>query len=65
MKIMKHAKSMVIKAFESETREQYVASLNGKFIGVVSTNIDDGECSIFGLGILKEYRGLGKWKSYG
>ncbi|MGL5354586.1 MAG: GNAT family N-acetyltransferase [Clostridium sp.] len=57
------SKSMVVKAFESEIREQYVASLNGKFIGVVSTNIDDGECSIFGLGLLSEHRGLGHGKA--
>ncbi|MGL5085787.1 MAG: GNAT family N-acetyltransferase [Clostridium sp.] len=57
------SKSMVIKAFESEIREQYVASLNGKFIGVVSTNIDHGECSIFGLGLLAEHRGIGYGKA--
>lgn len=57
------SKSMVIKSFESDKRNQYVAILNDKFIGVVSTNIDDGECSIFGLGILKEYRGLGNGKA--
>ena len=57
------SKTMVVKTFESETRDQYVASLNGELIGVVSTNIDDGECSIFGLGILEEYRGLGNGKA--
>lgn len=56
------SKNMVVKTFESETREQYVASLNGELIGVVSTNIDDGECSIFGLGILEECRGVGNGK---
>ncbi|MBB6623793.1 GNAT family N-acetyltransferase [Clostridium gasigenes] len=57
------SKTMVVKTFESETREQYVASLNGELIGVVSTNIDDGECSIFGLGILEECRGVGNGKA--
>lgn len=57
------SKTMVVKTFESETREQYVASLNGELIGVVSTNIDDGECSIFGLGILEKHRGVGNGKA--
>lgn len=57
------AKSKVVKSFESERIDQYVVSLNNEFIGVVSTNIDDGECSIFGLGILKEYRGVGNGKA--
>lgn len=57
------SKNMVIKSFESETRDQYAALLNNEFIGVVSTNIDDGECSIFGLGITKEHRGLGNGKA--
>ncbi|MBU3134350.1 GNAT family N-acetyltransferase [Clostridium gasigenes] len=57
------SKTMVVKTFESETREQYLASLNAELIGVVSTNIDDGECSIFGLGIIEEYRGVGNGKA--
>ncbi|MEG0856792.1 MAG: GNAT family N-acetyltransferase [Terrisporobacter sp.] len=57
------AKSKVVKSFDSERIDQYVVSLNNKFIGVVSTNIDNGECSIFGLGILKEYRGVGNGKA--
>lgn len=57
------SKSMVEKAFKSEIRDQYVASLNGEFIGVVSTNIDCEECSIFGLGLLEEYRGKGNGKA--
>lgn len=57
------AKNMVVKAFESETRDQYVASLNGELIGTVSTNINDGECSIFGLGILEKYRRMKNGKA--
>lgn len=57
------AKSKVVKSFESERIDQYVVSLNNKFIGVVSINIDDGECSVFGLGILEEHRGVGNGKA--
>ena len=57
------AKSMVVRAFESEAITQYKAALNGEFIGIVSTNINDGECSIFGLGVLEKYRGSGSGKA--
>lgn len=57
------SKSMVVKSFELDTITQYAASLNGEFIGIISTNINEGECSIFGLGILERFRGFGNGKA--
>ncbi|OLN31160.1 GNAT family N-acetyltransferase [Desulfosporosinus metallidurans] len=53
------AKSRIENCFESETREQYLAVLNNVPIGLGSTNQDDEVGSIFGFGIVPEYRGKG------
>lgn len=53
------AKSMVTKTFEADNRRQYMASMDNKPIGMVSVNLDHGEASIFGFGVLPEYQGKG------
>lgn len=53
------ANSRIENCLESETREQYLAILNGERIGLVSTNQEDGVGSIFGFGIVPEHRGKG------
>ncbi|TGE33622.1 GNAT family N-acetyltransferase [Desulfosporosinus sp. Sb-LF] len=53
------AKSRIENCFASETREQYLAALNGELIGLGSINQEDGVGSIFGFGIVPEYRGRG------
>ncbi|MDQ7094844.1 GNAT family N-acetyltransferase [Desulfosporosinus sp. PR] len=57
------SKSRIENCFNSETREQFLVVLGNKVIGLVAVNHLDGEeASIFGLGILPEYRGLGYGK---
>ena len=53
------AKSRIENCFESETREQYLAVLDNIPIGLGSTNQDDEVGTIFGYGIVPEYRGKG------
>jgi len=54
--------SLIISCFESETREQYLAVLNDEIIGICLTNLEGEDVSIFGLGLVREYRckGYGK-----
>ena len=56
------SKSLVENCFESETREQYLAVLNDEIIGLGSVNRESDEASIFGFGIVPEYRGKGYGK---
>jgi ribosomal protein S18 acetylase RimI-like enzyme len=53
------AKSLVENCFESESREQYLAVLNNEIIGLGSVNRQSDAASIFGFGIVPEYRGKG------
>lgn len=53
------AKGFVTHALESENRTQFVAKLDGKPIGMVSTGDEQGDVTIYGVGILPEYRGKG------
>lgn len=53
------AKSMISKAFEAENRIQYIAVLDEKLIGMGSVSIENDEASIFGLGVVPQYRGKG------
>lgn len=56
------SKGLIQSRFQSDTRDQYLAILQDKVIGVVSTNYDGEDVSIFGLGIVPEYRGKGYGK---
>ncbi|AET66488.1 acetyltransferase [Desulfosporosinus orientis DSM 765] len=56
------SKSLIQNRFHSDTRDQYLAILQDKVIGVVSTNYDGEDVSIFGLGIIPEYQGKGYGK---
>lgn len=56
------SKSLLENCFESETREQYLAVLNDEVIGLVSINQQRDEASIFGFGIVPEYRSKGYGK---
>lgn len=58
------AKSRIENCFESETREQYLAVLNGERIGLAATNQEDEVGSIFGFGIVPEHRGNGYGKEF-
>lgn len=53
------AKGLLVKCFESEIREQYLAVLGDKIIGIGSVNLEGEDVSIFGLGLIPEYRGMG------
>jgi len=56
------SKSWVVKCFESQTREQFLAVLNEEIIGMGSINMDGDVMSICGLGIVPEYRNQGYGK---
>ena len=56
------AKSRVDDCRESNLREQYLAVLNDNIIGLCSINLEEDEVSIFGLGIVPEYRRRGYGK---
>lgn len=57
-----NAKGPLIKCFESEIREQYIAILNDEIIGIGSANFEGEDVSIFRLGLVPEYRGMGYGK---
>ena len=52
----------LVKCFESEIKEQYIALLNDELIGIGSTNLEGGDVSIFALGLIPKYRGKGYGK---
>ena len=56
------ANNRINDCLESEFREQYLAVLNDEVIGLCSINQEEEEISIFGLGIVPEYRGYGYGK---
>lgn len=56
------SKSIIHNCFKSDIREQYLAVLNNEIIGVGSVNLEGEDVSIFGLGVLPEYRGKGYGK---
>lgn len=56
------AESMITKAFNSQTREQYIAVAGNINVGMCSVSFEGKEASIFGLGILPEYQGKGYGK---
>jgi len=56
------AKSRIYDCIESNLREQYLAVLNGDILGLCSINQEEYEVSIYGLGILPEYRRKGYGK---
>ncbi|AFM40054.1 acetyltransferase [Desulfosporosinus acidiphilus SJ4] len=57
------ARSLIENCLNSESRDQYLAILGDKPMGMVSVNhLSDEEASIFGLGILPEYRSFGYGK---
>ena len=53
------SKILIENCFELENREQYLAVLNDQIIGLGSVNLEGDEGSIFGFGIVPEYRGRG------
>ena len=53
------AKAMINNAFETESRKQYIIKLEENIIGMAGASFEEGEASIFGVGILPEYRGKG------
>lgn len=53
-------KSLIQNRLNSKTREQYLVTVDDKPMGIASVNhLTVEEASIFGLGILQEYRGNG------
>ncbi|MCO5384742.1 MAG: GNAT family N-acetyltransferase [Desulfosporosinus sp.] len=56
------SKSLIENCFVLDTREQYLALLEDKIIGVVSVNLEEEDVSIFGFGIVPEFRGKGYGK---
>ncbi|MGC7872968.1 GNAT family N-acetyltransferase [Desulfosporosinus sp. SYSU MS00001] len=53
-------KSLIQNRLSSQTREQYLVTVDDKPMGIASVNhLTIEEASIFGLGILREYRGNG------
>lgn len=56
------AESFVKKTFNSDVRQQFIASVNNKAVGMCAVNYEEEGTSIFGLGILPEYQGKGYGK---
>ncbi|MDO0822287.1 GNAT family N-acetyltransferase [Desulfosporosinus nitroreducens] len=56
------SKNLIKNCFSSDTREQYFAVLDDEIIGVVSVNLEEEDVSIFGFGIVPEYRSKGYGK---
>ena len=56
------SKGLIENCLQSETREQYLAVLNDEIIGLGSINQERDEASIFGFGIVPEYRSKGYGK---
>lgn len=56
------ALSIASNTFGSDKRKQYVFSLSGQNVGIVSVFFEDTEASIHGFGIIPEYRGKGLGK---
>jgi ribosomal protein S18 acetylase RimI-like enzyme len=56
------SKSMIKKSLEADNRTQYIAVLDGEFIGIGAVNFENDGASIFGFGIAPEYQGKGAGK---
>ncbi len=56
------ALAIVGNTFGSDKREQYIFSLSGQNVGIVSVFVEGAEASIHGFGIIPEYRGKGLGK---
>jgi len=56
------AKSFAFNTMNAENRTQFAVKLGEKAIGLVSAGEEDGNVTIYGLGILPEYRGRGYGK---
>lgn len=53
------AHAIIVKAFQSVSRDQYLGILNDEIIGIGSSSRDRDEVSIFGFGITPEFRSKG------
>ena len=53
------ARSFMIKAMSSDHRTQYIARLNGLPVGIGCIGYEDGEATIYGLGVLPDMQGRG------
>ena len=56
---VEEARGYITKSLEASNRVQYKALYNGKYIGLAGVYSEREEATIFGLGILPEYRGKG------
>lgn len=56
------SKSLIINRFELDKRLQFFAVLEDQLIGLVTVNMEEEDVSIFGVGILPEYRRQGYGK---
>ncbi|WP_073029922.1 GNAT family N-acetyltransferase [Desulfosporosinus lacus] len=56
------SKSLIENCFLSDTREQYLAVLDDEIIGIASVNLEEEDVTIFGFGIVPEYRSKGYGK---
>ena len=52
-----NSESMIIKAFETQCRQQYLAVLDGEFIGMGGISFEQDGGYIFGFGIIPKYQG--------
>jgi ribosomal protein S18 acetylase RimI-like enzyme len=57
------AESMIIKAFESQSRQQYLAILDRESIGMGGVSFEQDGAYIFGFGIIPKYQGKGFGKA--
>ena len=57
-----HAERFLALALESETRRQYLARLNGEPVAIGALGYDNGEATLFGLGVRTslQNRGIGR-----
>lgn len=53
------ARNFMIKAMSSDHRTQYIARLNGLPVGIGCIGYEDGEATIYGLGVLPTFQGRG------
>jgi len=58
-----NAETMVMKTFESQFRQQYLAVLDGEFIGMGGVSFEQDGAYIFGFGIIPKYQGKGYGKA--
>lgn len=56
------AKELIFKSLKAENRTQYAVMYNGEYIGIGGVHIENNEATIFGLGLIEEFRGQGLGK---